>query len=79
MREPGNSTLSARLDNHYVYEISTSTVGSMEAMINIYTKKWLGFLPGLSDVALYCRQAKSKLPFKSIVEEFKSGTPNDAG
>ena len=32
----------------------------------------LGLPPGFSDV-LYYRQAKSKLPFKSIVEEFKSG------
>ena len=56
-----------------VYEIATSTVESMEAKINRYTRKWLGLPSGLSDVALYCRQAKSKLPFKSIVEEFKSG------
>ena len=27
----------------------------------------------MSDVALYCRQAKLKLPFKSIVEEYKAG------
>ena len=33
----------------------------------------MGFPPGLSDVALYCRQVKLKLLFKSIVEEFKSG------
>ena len=44
----------------------------MEAKMNKYTQKWLGLLPGLSDVALYCRQAKLKLPFKSIVKEFKS-------
>ena len=45
----------------------------VEAKINKYTRKWLDLPPGLSDVALYYRQAKSKLPFKSIVEEFKSG------
>ena len=27
----------------------------------------------MSDVALYCRQAKLKLPFKSFAVEFKSG------
>ena len=42
----------------------------MEAKIDKYTPKWLGLPPGLSDVALNCRQAK--LTFKSIVEEFKS-------
>ena len=55
-----------------VYKIAASTVESMEAKINRYTRKWLGLPPGLSDVALYYRQAKSKLPFKSIVEEFNS-------
>ena len=38
-----------------VYEILTSTVESMEAKINRYTRKWSGLPPGLSDVALYCR------------------------
>ena len=54
-----------------VYEIATSTVEAMEAKINKFTRKWLGVPPGLSDVALYCRQAKLKLPLKSIVEEYK--------
>ena len=45
----------------------------MEAKINKYTRKWLGLPSVLSDVALYCRQAKLKLPLKSIVEEFKPG------
>ena len=56
-----------------VYEFATSAVDKMEAKINKFTRKWLGLPPGLSDVALYCRQAKLKLPFRSIVEEFKSG------
>ena len=41
--------------------------------INKYTRKWLGLPPGLSDAAMYCRQAKLKLLLKSITEEFKSG------
>ena len=49
-----------------VYKIATSMVELMEAKINKYTQKWLGLPPGLPDVALYCRQAKLKLPFKSI-------------
>ena len=56
-----------------VYEIATSTVEAMEAKINRFTRKWLGVPPGLSDVALYCRQAKLRLPLKSIVEEYKAG------
>ena len=29
--------------------------------------------PGLTNVAMYCRKAKLKLPLKSIVEEYKYG------
>ena len=56
-----------------VYEILTSAVEKMVAKINKYTRKWLGLPPDLSNVAMYCRQAKLKLPLKSIMEEFKSG------
>ena len=56
-----------------VYEILMSAVEKMEAKINKYTQKWLGLPPGLSNIAMYCRQAKLKLPLKSIMEEFKSG------
>ncbi|GFO24652.1 reverse transcriptase [Plakobranchus ocellatus] len=35
--------------------------------------KWLGVPPGLSDVAIYYRKAKLKLPMKSILEEYKCG------
>ena len=45
----------------------------MEAKINKYTRKWLGVPPCLTDVAFYCRQAKLKLPLKSILEEYKAG------
>ena len=54
-----------------MYDISTYTVELMEAKMNKYTRKWLGVPPGLTDVALYCRQAKLKLPLKSLVEEYK--------
>ena len=56
-----------------VYEISTSAVEKMEAKMNKYTRKCLGLPPGFSNVAMYCRQSKLKLPLKSIMEEFKSG------
>ncbi|GFR81669.1 reverse transcriptase [Elysia marginata] len=56
-----------------VYDICCSTVESIEAKINKYTRIWLGVPPGLSDVAMYCRKAKLKLPMKSILEEYKCG------
>ncbi|GFN90949.1 reverse transcriptase [Plakobranchus ocellatus] len=57
------------LDN----DICSNTVEleAIEAKINKYTWKWLGVPPGLSDVAMYCRKAKLKLPMKSILEEYK--------
>ncbi|GFO37666.1 reverse transcriptase [Plakobranchus ocellatus] len=56
-----------------VYDICSSTAEAIEAKINKYTKKWLGVPPGLSDVAMYCRKAKLKLPMNSILEENKCG------
>ncbi|GFO25117.1 reverse transcriptase [Plakobranchus ocellatus] len=53
------------------YEISTSSVESIEAIINTFTRKWLGFPPCQRDVAMYCRKAKLRLPLISIVEEYK--------
>ncbi|GFO28737.1 polyprotein [Plakobranchus ocellatus] len=46
---------------------------AIEAKVNKHTRKWLGVPPGLSDVALYCRKAKLKLPMKSTLEEYKCG------
>ena len=43
-----------------VNEIATSTVESLAAKINKYTRKLLGLPLGLFGVALYCRQAKLK-------------------
>ncbi|GFO00759.1 reverse transcriptase [Plakobranchus ocellatus] len=42
-----------------VYDICSSTVEAIEAKINKYTRKWLGVPPGLSNVAMYCRKARS--------------------
>ena len=62
-----------------VYGIATSMVEPLETKKNKYNQKVLGLPPGLSDFVFCCRQVKLKLPFKPIVEEFKSGklTPND--
>ncbi|RUS90920.1 hypothetical protein EGW08_001317 [Elysia chlorotica] len=56
-----------------VYEICSTTVEAIEAKINKFTRRWLGVPPGLTDVAMYCRTAKLKLPLKSILEEYKCG------
>ncbi|GFN73592.1 reverse transcriptase [Plakobranchus ocellatus] len=68
--------ISCLFSNFYgllVYDICPSTVEAIEAKINKYTRKWLGVPPGLSDVSMYCRKAKLKLPMKSILEEYKCG------
>ena len=46
---------------------------AMEAKINKFTRKWLRVPHCLTDIVLYCRQAKLKLPLKSILEEYKAG------
>ncbi|GFN84733.1 reverse transcriptase [Plakobranchus ocellatus] len=56
-----------------VYDICSITVEAIEAKTNKYTRKWLGIPTGLSDVAMYCRKAKLKLPMKSILEKYKCG------
>ena len=56
-----------------VYEICSTTAEAIEAKINKFTRRWLGVPPGLTDVAMYCRKAKLRLPLKSIFEEYKCG------
>ncbi|KAK3757387.1 hypothetical protein RRG08_050089 [Elysia crispata] len=56
-----------------VYEICSTTVEAIEAKINKITRRWLVVPPGLTDVAMYCRKAKLRLPLKSILEEYKCG------
>ena len=56
-----------------VYEICSTTVEAIEVKINKFTRRWLGVSLGLTDVAMYCRKAKLRLPLKSILEEYKCG------
>ncbi|KAK3778109.1 hypothetical protein RRG08_062805 [Elysia crispata] len=56
-----------------IYEICSTTVEAIEAKINKFTRRWLGVPPSLTDVAMYCRKAKLRLPLKSILEEYKCG------
>ncbi|KAK3738959.1 hypothetical protein RRG08_006526 [Elysia crispata] len=53
-----------------VYKICSTTVEAIKAKINKFTRRWLGVL---TDVAMYCRKAKLRLPLKSILEEYKCG------
>ena len=54
-----------------VYEICSTTVEAIEAKINKFTWRWLGVPPRLTELAMYCRKAKLRLPLKSILEEYK--------
>ena len=56
-----------------INEIRSTTVEAIEAKINKFTRRWLGVPPGLTEVTMYCRKAKLKLPLKSIVEGYKCG------
>ena len=54
-----------------VYEFPLSRVQMLERKASKFLRKWLGAPQSLSDVALYARGAKLKLPLKSLVEEFQ--------
>ena len=56
-----------------IYKICSATVEAIEAKINKFTRRCLGVPPGLTNVAMYCRKAKLKLPLRYIVEEYKCG------
>ncbi|KAK3785053.1 hypothetical protein RRG08_038005 [Elysia crispata] len=56
-----------------VYKIFSTTVEATEAKINKFTRRWLGVSPDLTEVAMYCRKPKLRLPLKSILEEYKCG------
>ena len=54
-----------------IYEIGLSTVEGLEKKVNRCIRPWLGLPPGMSSVALSCKNTKSRLPLRSIVEECK--------
>ena len=62
-----------RLSLLVVYEICSTIVKAIEAKLNKFTRKWFGVRPGLTNVAMYCRKAKLRLPVKSILEEYQCG------
>ena len=56
-----------------VYEICSTTVETIEAEINKFTRRWLEVPPDLTDVAMDCCKAKLRLPLKSILKGYKCG------
>ncbi|XP_041453149.1 uncharacterized protein LOC121406194 [Lytechinus variegatus] len=56
-----------------VYEVAVSRVEKMQQKMNSFYRKWLGVPRMLTDVALYCRTGKLRLPMASVVEEYKAG------
>ena len=55
-----------------LYEISLTTVESLERSINRNRRKWLGVPPSFTAVGLYSRTTELQLPISSVVEEFKA-------
>lgn len=62
-----------------VYEVSLSTVETMERKISSYLRRWLGLPRSLTSAALYCTGNKLQLPFSSLEEEFKVSRTREAG
>ena len=56
-----------------LYEVSLTTVESIERSVNKHLRRWLGVPPCFSSVGLYSKTAKLQLPLTSVVEEFKTG------
>ena len=54
--------LSMLIPKLLVYEICSTIVEAIKAKINKFTNRWLEVPPGLTDVAMYCRKAKLRLP-----------------
>jgi len=53
-----------------VYEVSSTTVDKLEALISSYIRKWLGVPRFLSRVGLYSKRIL-QLPVSALTEEFK--------
>ncbi|XP_063056077.1 uncharacterized protein LOC134450154 [Engraulis encrasicolus] len=54
-----------------VYAVPVSTVETLERKVSNHLRRWLGLPKSLSSIALYGRNNKLQLPFKSLEEEFK--------
>ena len=55
-----------------IYEIPLSTVERFEKRISRFIRKWLGFHPTISSLALYSKQSPCPLPITSLTSLFKT-------
>ncbi|XP_049324773.1 uncharacterized protein LOC125789951 [Astyanax mexicanus] len=61
-----------------VYEVTMSTVETMERKISSYLRRWLGLPRSLTSAALYGKSNKLQLPFSSLEEEFRVSRTREA-
>ncbi|KAK0135126.1 hypothetical protein N1851_029059 [Merluccius polli] len=61
-----------------VYEVTMSTVETLERKISSYLRRWLGLPRSLTSAALYGRSNKLQLPFCSLEEEFRVSRTREA-
>ncbi|XP_061093280.1 uncharacterized protein LOC133125737 [Conger conger] len=54
-----------------VYAFPISAVETLERKVSKHLRRWLGLPKSLSSIALYGRNNKLQLPFRSLEEEFK--------
>ena len=55
-----------------IYEIPLSTVERFEKRISRFIRKWLGFHPTISSLALYSKESPCPLPITSLTSLFKT-------
>ena len=55
-----------------IYEIPLSTMERFEKGISRFIRKWLGFHPTISSLALYSKQSPCPLPITSLTSLFKT-------
>ena len=55
-----------------IYEIPLTTVERFEQRISKFIRKWLGFHPTISSLALYSKSSPCPLPFTSLTSLFKT-------
>ncbi|XP_048863711.1 uncharacterized protein LOC125738598 [Brienomyrus brachyistius] len=61
-----------------VYEVTMSTVETLERKISSFLRRWLGLPRSLTSAALYSRSNKLQLPFSSLEEEFRVSRTREA-
>ncbi len=61
-----------------VYEVTMSTVETLEKKISCYLRRWLGLPHSLTSAALYSRSNKLQLTISSLEEEFRVSRTREA-